>query len=85
MDNETEDDRMIIENNNSSRVLFMVISILWPVFGLLAFAMSVTCKNGTFSQKILGVLLSMFLGPLYFIYFFVASKSGYCTDAMKSS
>lgn len=56
-------------------VLFFII---WSVVGFIAFIWSITCfgKSGTSSDHIIGLLLAIFLGPFYFIYYGV--KKSYC-------
>ena len=56
-------------------VLFV---ILWVLAGITAFIWSLVCfgKSGTTAQKAIGLLISVFLGPFYWIYFW-ASKD-YC-------
>lgn len=43
----------------------------WAALGLAAFIWSLVCfrKTGTIEQKVLGLLLAVFIGPLYFIYY----------------
>ncbi len=56
-------------------VLFVV---LWILAGLAAFVWSIVCfgRSGTTAQHIVGLLLSMFVGPFYWIYFLAVP--GYC-------
>ena len=68
------------ENNplpKSSIVLFIFI-LLWALFGLIAFIMSLICfgRSGTLLEKIIGLLLAIFFGPLYFIFYIFNTK--YC-------
>jgi hypothetical protein len=43
----------------------------WAALGLAAFIWSLVCfkKSGTIEQKVLGLLLAIFIGPLFFIYY----------------
>ena len=55
--------------------------ILWVVFGLAGFAMSLVCfgYSGNVGEKILGVILSIILGPLFWLYYYASSS--YCKAA----
>ncbi len=48
-----------------------LIIFAWTVLGLVAFVWSLYCfkKAGTTEQKVLGLLLALFIGPLFFIYY----------------
>ncbi len=56
----------------------IVLSAVWGLFGLFAFIMSLIClgRSGSMGEKIFGVLLAMFMGPFYFIYFYASGT--YC-------
>lgn len=56
-------------------VLFVII---WITAGITAFFMSLICfgYNGSIIEKIIGLLLSIFFGPFYWIYY--ASNGLYC-------
>ena len=68
------------ENKSSQQMssAILVIVILWLLAGIAAFIWSLVCfgRSGTMAQKIIGLLLSMFLGPFYWIYFYVSKD--YC-------
>lgn len=55
-----------------------LILLIWVAAGIIAFIMSILCfgKSGTIAQQIVGLLLAIFFGPFYWLYF-VAVKS-YC-------
>lgn len=55
-----------------------VFAILWIAAGIAAFVMSIMCfgKSGTGAQHIIGVLLAIFFGPFYWIYYFAVAS--YC-------
>ena len=60
----------------------LVLVFLWIVLGIVAFFMSLYCfsKTGaTTGQNVIGLLLAMFLGPLYWFYY--AWGGSYCTSA----
>lgn len=65
-------------NNNSRGILILILVGAWVLSGLIAFIYSLYCfsKSGTTGEKVLGLLLSMLIGPFYFIYVYVSSS--YC-------
>jgi uncharacterized membrane-anchored protein len=65
-------------NNNTMGTLIMILVGAWILSGLIAFIYSLYCfsKSGTTGEKILGLLLSMLIGPFYFIYVYVSGS--YC-------
>jgi len=52
--------------------------LLWVILGFSAFIMSLVCfgYSGTLAHHVIGLLLSIFIGPFYWIYFF--SMKSYC-------
>ena len=63
------------------RTAFVMSSIflfLWIIVGVAAFIMSIICfgRSGSTAQHIIGLLLSIFFGPFYWIYFLAVSS--YC-------
>lgn len=59
-------------------VFAVTFGVLWLVFGLIGFVMSLICfgYSGSTGEKILGVILALALGPWYFLYYF--SSGSYC-------
>jgi hypothetical protein len=51
--------------------IFGLISFAWVIIGLIAFLWSIYCfgKAGTIFQKFVGIILAMFMGPLFFFYY----------------
>ena len=51
--------------------IFGLFTFVWVMIGLIAFVWSIYCfgKAGTIFQKFVGIILSMFLGPLFFFYY----------------
>jgi hypothetical protein len=51
--------------------IFGLFAFVWTTIGLIAFVWSIYCfgKAGTIFQKVLGILMAMFLGPLFFFYY----------------
>jgi hypothetical protein len=68
------------EKNKESKVFYSLIFfvIIWTVIGFIAFITSLVCfsKSGTTFDKFMGLLLAIFLGPLYFVFF--ALSNSYC-------
>ena len=60
-----------------------LVMLIWVVAGIVAFVMSILCfgKSGTIAQQVVGLLLAVFFGPFYWLYF-VAVKS-YCNAPAK--
>ncbi len=58
----------------------LLFVIAWVVGGIAAIIMSLVCFgfSGTSTEKILGLLLAFFLGPLYFIFY--AVNKNYCRN-----
>ena len=52
--------------------------IIWVVLGIIAFIYSLICfgKSGSGLEKVVGLVLAIFFGPLYWIYY-IAVKN-YC-------
>jgi flagellar basal body-associated protein FliL len=66
--------------NKTKRILVIIAICIWVFIGLTAFFMTMYCysKGSTFWQTIIGLFLSIFCGPLYWIYYFVSKT--YCKD-----
>ena len=49
----------------------VIFIFAWAAIGLAAFIWSLVCfkKSGTIEQKIIGLLMAVFIGPLFFIYY----------------
>jgi hypothetical protein len=61
-------------------IFFITIFIwIWFIAGILGFLMSLACFgfNGSISDKFLGILLVLVIGPFYWLYFIY--NSNYCT------
>jgi len=60
------------ENNKSSlKIVITIIVIFWVILGITGFIMSIVCfgRSGTSSQHIIGLLLAIFFGPIYWIFY----------------
>lgn len=80
-----EEDRTLVQEPKSSfwYVLSAIVAFIWVFAGIAAFVMSLVCfgSSGTMVQKIVGFLLSVFIGPFYFIYLYVSKD--YCRKSKK--
>ena len=67
-----------VHQNNIVKFSLIALSAIWGMFGFAAFVMSLVClgRSGSTGEKIFGVLLAMFMGPFYFIYFYASGT--YC-------
>ena len=56
----------------------IIFICVWIFIGLVAFILSLVCfaRSGSTFEKIIGLLLAIFFGPFYFL-FYVFNK-GYC-------
>jgi hypothetical protein len=56
----------------------VIFLLLWAILGVAAFIASLVCfgRSGTVGEKFLGLLLAFFLGPFYWLYFFL--NTDYC-------
>lgn len=63
---------------NVKTVLIFTFGILWLVFGLIGFILSLICfgYSGSAGEKVLGIVIALALGPWYFLYYF--SSGSYC-------
>ena len=59
-------------------IMSSIFVVLWIFVGLAAFIMSLVCfgRSGSTAQHIIGLLLAIFFGPFYWIYYFAVSS--YC-------
>jgi len=69
--------------NNSSFTIGILLGILWLIWfftGALAFLTSLICFafNGTITDKFLGLIVAMAIGPFYWLYF-IFNNTGYCS------
>jgi len=68
------------ENNPLPKALIAlyIFILVWSLIGLIAFIMSLVCfgRSGTLLEKIIGLLLAIFFGPLYFIFYIF--NTSYC-------
>lgn len=72
------------ESYGGMRTAFIISSIfifLWIAVGVAAFVMSIVCfgRSGSTAQHVVGLLLAIFFGPFYWIYFLAVSS--YCRSS----
>ena len=76
-------EKININNSGSSMILylfFLIFMSMWIIVTIYAIVKSFVCagKSGTTAEKVMGILLAIFLGPFYLIY--LSSIEGYCKD-----
>jgi hypothetical protein len=61
-------------------IIVLLLVFVWFILGVVAFVWSLLCfgKSGTSVDHIVGLLLALFFGPFYFIYYGV--KKNYCRN-----
>ena len=67
-------------------IIIGFIYIIWVFTGLLAFITSLICFafNGTMSDKFLGLIVALVIGPFYWLYF-IFNNTGYCSRSPPSA
>ena len=79
---ETEDQQTVAGSKGKAVAGVMlgvvIFFALWTIIGLIAFIHSLVCmgRSGSTAEKIIGLLLAIFFGPFFYIYFWV--NKGYC-------
>ena len=65
-------------DNSALYVLGTILLIIWVALGIAAFIMSLVCfgYSGTLAQQVVGLLIAVFFGPFYWIYYLVVKT--YC-------
>lgn len=60
-----------VANAQTTLQIAALFIFAWAALGLAAFIWSLVCfkKSGTIEQKVLGLLMAIFIGPLFFIYY----------------
>ncbi len=61
-------------------IILGFIYIIWVFTGILAFITSLICFafHGTMSDKFLGLIVALVIGPFYWLYF-IFNNTGYCS------
>ena len=67
----SEPEPKAIASTKTTMQLFAIFIFAWTMIGILAFIWSLYCfnKSGSIEHKVLGLLLAIFIGPLFFIYY----------------
>jgi len=81
MNYHVSEEQVVSQMNPALSITLLVFIIIWILIGFAAFITSLVCfgRSGTILEKIIGLLLAIFFGPFYFIFFFFAG--GYCGSA----
>jgi len=68
-------------SNSFMYLFFLIFMSMWFIVTIYAIVKSFICagKSGTVAEKVIGILLALFLGPFYLIY--LSSMEGYCKDS----
>lgn len=71
------------EKNRTIYIMTTLLVLLWAAIGIAAFIMSLLCfgRSGTMAHQIVGLLLAIFVGPFYWIYYFAVGS--YCRKGKK--
>ena len=66
------------DKKSSSKTVISIIIFVWAILGFAGFIMSLVCfgRSGTTSQHVIGLLITLFLGPFYWIFYFAVPD--YC-------
>ncbi len=67
------------KKNREQKLSAALIVFVWLILGVASYVMSVKCFNSPKSRgsdNLAGVIIAIFLGPLYWIYF--AMNKSYC-------
>ena len=77
MDNKKRTMPILPPEQSPARFIFL-LTLVWVVSGIAALITAITCFNysGDKSSHLNGLLLSIFIGPFFWVYYFL--KPGYC-------
>lgn len=69
---DSQDPQYEEQNNSRSKTILFIVFIIWIVLGIAAFIMSIICfgRSGSAVQHVVGLLLAIFLGPFFWIFYF---------------
>lgn len=72
-------DEEVTSSNIILGIFWSIFVIIWLISSIIGFIMSLVCLsyNGTTGSKVAGVLLSIFFGPFYWLYY--VFRTTYCT------
>jgi hypothetical protein len=68
----------IASGNSPMGVFWALVVLVWVLFGIAGFVMSLWCIGftGNFGEKFIGIVIAIILGPWYWLYFY--SVPSYC-------
>jgi hypothetical protein len=68
----------IVSGNSPMGVFWALVVLVWVLFGIAGFVMSLWCIGftGNFGEKFIGIVIAIILGPWYWLYFY--SVPSYC-------
>ena len=74
-----------IKENRWVVYFILIFILLWVVLGFVAFIYSLICfkYESSMIEKLIGLLLAIFTGPLYFIYY--NFNSNYCKNTSRNN
>ena len=74
-----------IKENRWIVYFILIFILLWVVLGFVAFIYSLICfkYESSMIEKLIGLLLAIFTGPLYFIYY--NFNSNYCKNTSRNN
>jgi len=81
--NNNDDDGRCQNNKKMSTAGIIFVIVLWILLGLIPFIWSLLCfgkAGGSTGQNTVGLLVAIFLGPFWYIYYLAAKQNGYCTN-----
>ena len=60
------------EKKSSGKIIILVIIAIWVILGIAGFIMSIVCfgRTGSTSQHVIGLLLAIFFGPFFWLFYF---------------
>jgi flagellar basal body-associated protein FliL len=66
------------EKKSPGKIILFIIVAIWIILGIAAFIMSIVCfgRSGSTSQHVVGLLLAILFGPIYWIFYFAVPD--YC-------
>eukprot|EP00741_Cyanophora_paradoxa_P003240 tig00000681_g3149.t1 len=84
-----EEEAAAAQERSRRRGLFAMACLLgfiWASVGIAGFAWSIVCmgRGGDAMSKIGGFLMAVFMGPLYWVYYYLNRKMGYCKFTPKT-
>ena len=59
------------KKKSPAKMIIAIVFIFWVILGIIGFIMSIICfgRSGTTGQHIIGLLIAIFFGPIYWIFY----------------